>query len=111
MDRAGADLEELEAILGQRPQGRLLDLQEVGEDLATSGAVNSELGGLPVPALEELVELLQTPKAPALERVVVDVGAGTFLYTLLLRMAGPRGQRDEAPVLGESLVNLVQIGE
>src|SRR5438132_2458049 len=109
MDRAGPDLEELEALFGQRSQGRLLDFQEVGQDLAASGAVNSELGRLPVPALEELVELLQALEAATLECVVIDVAAGPFLYTLLLGVARPGRQRDEAPVLSEGLVDLAQI--
>src|SRR5207302_1178974 len=91
-------------------QRRLLDLQEVGQDLAPGGAVDAELGYGPVPALQELVVLLQALEPAALERVALDVAAAALLDALLLGMGGARGQGHTAPVAGERLVDVVEVG-
>lgn len=85
----GADLEHVEAGPGERLEGGLFDLQEVGKHLASSGAVDAQLGHL-VPAAQELVVGFQALEVPTLERVL-DVGAGALLDALLLRVVGLGG--------------------
>ncbi len=101
-DLPNPDLEQLEALTRERPQGRLLHLQEVRQHLAPGAAVDALLGDPTVPAPQVLVHRLQALEVVALQRVVVDVAAAAFLNALLLRMSRSRRQRCEAQCLAKA---------
>ena len=57
-----------------------------------------------VPALKEVVQFLQTVKAPSFKSVILDVAAASLGNALLLGMAGARWQGYKAPVFGKGSV-------
>src|SRR5262245_15775169 len=110
VDRALAAGEERKRLGRQRLERRLLDLDEVRPDLAARGAVNAQPRDRAIPVPQERILRVQAVKAPALERVVLDVAATALLLAVFLGRARLRRQGREAPMRREGQVDVVAIG-
>ena len=95
---------------GERLQGALLGVDEVGPHLTAGRPVDAQPrdGAIPVP--QKRILRVQTVEASALERVAFDVTAAAFLLAVFLRVARLRRQRREAPMRGEREIDLVTVG-
>ena len=94
----------------ERLEGALLRLDEMGPDLAARGSVNPQPRDGAIPVLQKGILRGQAVEASPLERIVFDVAAAALLLAVLLRVAGLRRQRREAPVRRERQVDLVTVG-
>ena len=81
----------------------------MGVDLLAGGAVDAHPGHRSVRVLQEQGQFLQAVKAPALQRIVLEIAATPFRDSLLLGMPGSGWQGYKAPVLGKGGIQLTDV--
>ena len=109
VNRPFARQEERKGVDGERLQRPLLDLHEVGPDLAPRGAVDAKPRDCAIPLLQKRILRGEAVEAPAFQRIVFDVAAAALLLPVFLRAARLRGERGEAPVRGECEIDVVAV--